>query len=142
LKWKADHLWYVEEDMVPPDGILDEMLALDAPVVTADYNLTTGRATQYAPGGSILFGGMGCLLVKSEVFDRMERPFFRCNMYTGEGGRLGLERKYGGQDVHIFMECRRLGIPIAQVKRNCKHLRLEEPGALKTNIGVHKIVEL
>jgi hypothetical protein len=142
LKLGVEWLWYVEEDNVPDEHWLNNaMLTIGAQVVVADYKLFNGVATHLNLDGSVKFGGMGCLLVHSSVFDKMTRPFFKCNAYTSEGGQLGIERGYGGQDVHFFMECKRLGIEVIPYGK-CAHLRLDHPGELKTNKGIHRISAL
>ncbi len=136
-------LLYVEEDMVLPPGIVGDMLTRCARIVTADYPLASGgMATRRGKDGEIEFCGMGCLLVDARVFSLIPKPWFACNAYTGEYGKLGHDRRYGGQDVYFSRQCIERGIKISSVDKVCSHLRLEEPGALKTNQGVHRIKAL
>ena len=75
LKEKPTHVWIVEEDMEYPDGTLEKMLAQNAYITVCSYSLGAFRCI-YRQGGKVTFGGTGCMLVRSEVFDQIPYPWF------------------------------------------------------------------
>ena len=109
---KADppltHIFHTEMDMILPDDCVTRLLALDKPVAAGVYFLRNGngqpclyRRAVSMPGGS--FGmtpvsiypqtrpfrlkgcaGLGCMLVKREVFETLKPPWFECK--EGEYG--------------------------------------------------------
>src|ERR1051326_6708994 len=71
LRHNPEFVWFVEEDNVIPSGTLFHMrqLAEKHDVVVADYPLKDGNRSIYkSDKGSVLFGGMGCLLARARVF--------------------------------------------------------------------------
>jgi hypothetical protein len=152
LKLDPTFILYLEEDMGLPDGILTDMMALAKPVVTADYPIgrfdksvqrwiSAGHSVRRV-NGKIKFCGMGCLLVHADVFKRIKQPWFETWNITSEGGVLGHKAQYGGQDIWFSRNIVNAGIEIEEVKAICKHYRLEKPGELRMNDGVHKVIEL
>jgi hypothetical protein len=146
-------IFYVEEDMGLPDGILEDMIAQGNPVVTVDYNIgrydeqlkkwiTTQKSIRRSEDGKIRICGMGCLLVNAEVFGSLKRPWFDTFQLSKEGGIHGVKVQYGGQDCWFSRRIIDAGIEIGEVKADCKHYRLEDPGSIKSNDGVHKVIEL
>jgi hypothetical protein len=153
LAMKPSFILFIEEDMGLPVGILEEMIGMDKPVVTADYPLAAfdealgkwvgvGRSVRRDGSGFIRFCGMGCLLIKAEVFSQIKKPWFETNMITDEGGIMGVKRSYGGQDVWLSRQIRAAGYEIAEVPLACKHYRLADPGKITSNKGVHEIIEI
>lgn len=147
-----EFLWYVEEDIEVPPGTLPAMIArmketrAQAVAVAVDYHLKQNGQLchRYAVDGSLLFGGMGCLLVRAAIFEQLPRPFFQAARYMvlddGSAGRQGLLARYGGQDIHFYVQLRHAGfLAVALPGVLCGHARLIKPGALGTNDGVHEI---
>lgn len=149
LAGQYTHLWFVEEDMILPQGILKELLAVGTPVVTADYPVNGGMCITYNDKGDVMYAGTGCLLVKREVFDRLERPIWDTTHKYGPDSRLlgiragyELEDIYGQHDIHFYMTIRGLGIPIGVAKSLCGQRRVVEYGQRETNDGFHVIGHL
>jgi hypothetical protein len=153
LKLDPSFIWYIEEDMGLPDGILIDMLSLAKPVVTADYPLArfdeelqqwipVGRSVRRDANGKIWLTGMGCLLVRADIFRGINKPWFETWEVTREGGVHAIRMPYGGQDIWFSRGILNAGIEIAQVPTDCKHYRLKDPGSIQSNNGVHKVIEL
>jgi hypothetical protein len=117
---------------------LDLMLAVDGDVVAINYPL------KQAPDhlccgyvfGELIWVGLGCTLVKREVFEALEQPWFQtdCTLVTrhhakGCGGadwEIGLQRgprPYGGQDLFFCFNAWNQGYSINLVEGVlCDHL--------------------
>lgn len=145
----VSHLWFVEEDMVLPAGILQKMLDEDANAVTCDYPVTKdGRgAVFYDQGGNVVFCGTGCLLVKRQVFDSLKAPYFtdkvRWTMQnygeavkmTGVYGDTG----YGTHDITFCIKLWNTGVVIKTLRRKVGQRKLVALGKAGTNNGAHNI---
>lgn len=146
-------IMFVEEDNVLPDGMIAQMMRLAilqyADVVTADYRLPRGMTCVHrsAKTGEVVFSGMGCLLVRARVFDRVPQPWFdtrefywndELSVFEVRAGRNG----YGGQDVDFFYKLREAGIRAVEIKRQCGHLRLKNDFTPRTNNGCYEVIEL
>lgn len=155
LAREAEWLWFVEEDMqFGPDTLRRLMrLGKEADVVAADYrlrqapHLTPRKASRSTDKGELLYAGMGCVLVRAAVFERMERPFFQAGRYSIDRRTLDAvkypgEARYGGQDVHFFVECRKLGIRVTLADVDCQHLVVKTYGQPGRNDGCHEIAAL
>ena len=141
-----DYILYVEEDTVMPEGALDDMVMAKADIACVDYGvagyscITRDKTTHEA-----LWCGLGCTLVKREVFDKLDKPYFRSDkallinawpeikwIDTGE-------QNYGGQDIWFGMHARKKGFKIQKVAGECKHLKLDFIGRKEVNKGLHLI---
>lgn len=138
-KW----LWFVEEDVVPPDGVLKSLLSetKEHDVVVAKYKLRGGAWSHYPRSGPLLFAGLGCLLVHLKVFDRIGYPYFRTDRQFGfalrPAGRQ--KQKYGGQDVYFFAMLKKFKIEAKLLDIECQHLYVTKAGDVLNNVGFHDI---
>ena len=144
----AEALWFVEEDVIPPAGALCSLLERPEPISIVDYPVgeepTVNCAYHFA--GEIHWCGLGCTLIRREVFDQLPRPWFRSDItFTLKGGQIAdlwLDRPkpYGGQDIYFCWTARQAGIAIGEVPGLlCDHARLRELGASHVNAGQHRI---
>ena len=133
----CDWIWFVEEDMFIPDGTLKKMFNIQNPVVTVDYaDRRTGVPLAFRDNlENIVFSGMGCMLIKREVFERMEKPYLRQVVFwkkTEDNGDIWLEphpeiktEMYGQQDIYLCWAIKRAGYYIAELPNaNIGHQRL------------------
>lgn len=145
------HLWYVEDDMILPEGTLDAMLIADVPVATMDYPVSReGQGVVFEADGRILFTGTGCLLVKREVFDIVRPPYFRTDVKWNAVNRGKFIRftankisnleGYGLHDVNFGLKLYKAEIPISCVG-TIGHRKLKAWGKAGTNDGAHQIEE-
>ncbi len=131
---KFDYIWLVEDDMQLPRGILQELIESDADVAIADYpvhkNLPTVKRDMY---GEFLSAGLGCVLIKPHVFEKLERPWFRTDtQYIGaelspQPVRSKPEEVHGLQDTDFWVRVRQ--IPNITIK------------VIETKIGQYNLVE-
>lgn len=145
------HLWFVEDDMVIPKGVLETMLSLDANAVTCDYPITkAGKGSVFADyGGNVIFCGTGCLLVKREIFDNLKPPYFtdkiRWTMLNyGEQIKLVASKNtrgegYGLHDITFCIKLWKQGIKIKVLSVKLGQRKLIELGKQNTNKGEHNI---
>lgn len=145
------HLWFVEDDMVLPEFLLEKMLKLDKAVVTADYPVNkNGRGSVFRDRGKkVLFCGTGCLLIKRQVFDELKAPYFRTDVrwtIKNMGKHVKLTRTetgeiegYGYHDVNFCMELNRLNIPIHCLETQLSQRKLIALGKSGSNNGAHQI---
>jgi len=151
LRGSHSHIWLVEDDMMLPDGILDEMLAVDKAVVVANYPTTKrGDSSILTVKNRIVYAGTGCTLVKREVFDELKAPYFRTDIawvpknygdYLKFTGVKKGDKGYGLHDVNFFMNLYRLNIPIHRTKTELGQRKLRALGKAGSNDGAHSIDE-
>lgn len=158
LEAGASHIWFVEEDMEIPTGVLSRILdraAAGAPYVAVDYPITEKvRLTCWYENGQPLWTGFGCTLIAREVFEKFTYPYFTTEweVWITHTNPLRYEIKkclnpdkvYGHFDIWFGFECRKKGIPIEVLPDvRCNHLRLKSwERKSNTNNGAHEVYEL
>lgn len=136
------HIFYIEEDTVPPIRALHDLLAAKADVAFIDYAINGWACAAKHPDGEILWCGLGCTLVKREVFERLQRPYFRTDKSLSLNEDTYFQwidklNKYGGQDIWFFSQIREAGFKIQQVTGECKHMKIDALGTAGVNNGRH-----
>lgn len=154
LRGSYTHIWFVEDDMILPEGTLDAMLLMDAPVVACDYPVSkSGQGAIFKNReGQIIFSGTGCLLVKRAVFDKIKPPYFRTDirwMATNYGSFIRLTAQkitnptlegYGLHDTNFGIKLYQAGIPISEAG-TLGQRKLVKLGTAGSNHGAHEIEE-
>lgn len=139
----ASHLFYVEDDTVPPAGALEKLLNAEGDIAAIDYGVNGwGCITRGKIDGEIKWCGLGCTLVKRRVFEALEKPYFRDDQQLRLNDMQWIpapENRYGGQDIWFSCKAREKGFKIVQVQGECKHLKLDALGTPEENNGAHKI---
>ena len=144
------HFWFVEEDNTFPTGILFKLLAEDVPVIALDYPVGEKKySTVMVKNDEIYWCGLGCTLIKREVFEKMKEPWFTTdttwritNVETMELKKEQIPNKYGGHDINFGMELRELGIPISVLKNYVGgHLEIIDKSTPGSNSGGYTIIE-
>lgn len=148
-------VWFVEEDTVPPAGALKAMIEAMKEgymQVAIDYPVCNGISTVYRSKGRILFTGLGCTLINTDVFTELPYPWFETSksyQICMQGGSVTMMKEvdipyeYGGNDVAWGLKLNNAGYRIGAVKgMECRHLKLKEPGKVMNNDGCHRIMEL
>jgi len=147
LRWGADWVWFVEEDMVLPPGVLEALLIAQGCVVAADYPVQDGLlAVQRDSEGRVLYTGTGCLLVYSDALTGL-LPFTAEYQFERHGDRMvrvpAAEGAYGLHDVELGLRLYEAGTPITVIDVLCGQRRVVREAAPKTNVlGWHDIREL
>lgn len=149
LKDNPTYLFFVEEDTVMPEHAFINLVKANADIACIDYGVEGwGCVTRSKETNEVLWCGFGCTLVKKEVFDRLDKPYFRTDKAlllndwdTNKENWVDvpLEKRYGGQDIWFCMQARKKGCTIIQVNGECKHLRLDAIGQKEINNGLHQI---
>lgn len=143
------HLLFVEDDMIIPDGTFWGMLNENKDVVTCDYPVTKeGKgAVFYDPDGNVVFCGTGCLLVKREVLENMNKPIWRTDVRWNPlnygktvkfVGSSNNDTGYGLHDVTFGIRLYQAGVPI-HVYTTLGQRKLVRLGDSGTNNGAHKV---
>lgn len=145
------HIWLVEDDMVLPPHVLQDMLDMDVAVVTADYPTTKkGDHAVLKVKNQVIYGGTGCTLIKRQVFDELKPPYFRDDIvwtpkrYTDQlrftaSNKGKDDDSYGLHDVHLFMRLQLRNIPIHCLDYPLAQRKLISLGKAGTNNGAHNI---
>jgi hypothetical protein len=148
LKLIPDYVWSIEEDTVPPIGILSAMIQMNAPVVVADYKMDDGSlACHRNKAGAVIYGGIGCALIRRRALEHLHFPLFELGHWQlqADGSFSSHAKhtkpKYGSQDVSFFVKLQQAGVEVkyAGDSWKCKHLRLDGLGERGVNNGLHKI---
>ena len=136
---ESTHLFFIDSDVIPPKDALEKLVNMDAPVAAGAYpikkfNTNEAKAeTVYAlfnrdeeDGGlrpvksghginPIEYAGTGCLMIKREVFDILEKPYFKWE-YDEEG----LMKR--GEDMYFSEKLLERGVPMyANLDVICQH---------------------
>lgn len=147
LEEGCDLIFYIEEDTVPPPDALKKLMQTDSDIACIDYGVQGWGCVTRSPKGEILWCGLGCTLVKREVFEKMTYPYFRADMtlrlndWTWQ--KLPDEyiktKQYGSLDIWFCDQARKLGFTITQAEGEAEHLELIALGQRETNNGLHTI---
>lgn len=151
LRRKSNKLfWFVDDDMIFPEGILERLIDADKHAIVCDYpaSITMGSVV-YDADGRAYFGGNGCLLVKREVLEDIKKPIWRSDVGWAikyhndhiefEAGAQNPDRVYGQHDVHFGLRLYAQGKPLYVLEDRCGQRKLRQYGDTTTNDGAHKI---
>lgn len=151
------HALLLDDDIVMPEGGLKALIEANTDVAFIDYphhmegfdkdklvDLSYGVAVydNWRPGQptddkDIAWAGLGCVLVKREVFEKMEGPIFQCTNWTYKRDidtgelRMGKAGDYedagnAGEDTFFYFNLRRLNIKAKKIPNMVAgHLRIE-----------------
>ena len=145
LERDATHILWLDSDMRFPEDALLRLLAHNAPIVGTTY--TSRRPpfvpTAAVPGGTLLYVddgstglveaeriGFGCVLTSTEVFKRLEEPWFHI-------GYSRVAKDYMGEDVYFCCMAREAGYKVLvdlDLSKEVKHLG-EAPYAYQHSLG-------
>lgn len=143
------HLFFFEDDVVAGPDTLKKLLNADCNAATMDYPVTKegNGSVFYDQGGTVVFCGTGCLLVKRKVFDNIKQPYFtdtvRWSMLnygeavklTGVKGSTG----YGTHDITFSIKLWKTGVMIKVIKGKLAQRKLVSLGKAGSNNGQHNI---
>jgi hypothetical protein len=139
------HLLFIEEDVVIPEGGFEKLMLAKADIACIDYGVEGWGCVTKNKEGEILWCGLGCTLINRNVFNNLDKPYFRSDIELRLNDWKWVKSppdKYGGQDIYFCTKAREKGFKIVQVEGiECKHLKLESLGQPGLNNGLHKIVE-
>ena len=147
LRDGMDVLFFVEEDTVPPARSIEKLLAANNEIACIDYGVSGWGCISRNTKGEILWCGLGCTLIKKEVFEALEEPYFRTdkvlrlNDWTWQDlpPEYVENKAYGSLDIWFFTKAREKGFRIVQVEGEADHLQLIQLGDRGKNHGLHEI---
>ena len=140
LETDAKYAWFVEEDVVPPEGALKKLVdymetGYDISFINYPLVKFNGEKCYKYFQGHIVWTGLGCTLVKREVFEKLKAPRFMGGyslvaIMSGSAQthwRIELRPNskviYGGQDVYFCTNAFLSGFKIGVVPNvECQHL--------------------
>lgn len=131
LASNCTHLFFVDSDTMPPQSALRQLLRVNQPIVSGltpiveldekkkeyyrkwncvgldDKHLTPNTGVLRVKGA-----GASCILIKREVFEKLEDPWFRFR-YEDDNGKKTFkgEPLIISEDVHFIMQAVAKGIP-------------------------------
>jgi hypothetical protein len=159
LQTACTHLWFVEEDMEIPQGVLTQMIKkaeMGFEIVAVDYPMTdTVRTTIFEDNAKTLWSGFGCTLISRRIFEDVlhapwlssehtvyihkEHPF----TYTVKEEPESKDKVYGRYDIWFGLQMKEKGIPIAVIPNvKCNHLRMKSWERKTVNNGAHDIYQI
>lgn len=152
LATDATHVWIVEEDTVPPPGVLDKLLAADVDYIACDYPVGRSHTCFGLDDDGLLWTGFGCTLIRADVFERIPRPWFECNRNMVVCHRDGLDyftadkrtvNHRGGHDLSFAEKLKAAGIERHGLFGvECRHLKMKAFNTAPTNKACHDIQAL
>ena len=136
LKDSCTHLFWIDDDVVLPNNGLDKLIKADSLVSIIDYpthfmgkmkdtgitafeDWVEGEDTK---GKKVAWSGLGCCLMKREVFDDLELPYFRRGGYKFVRDEAGAISYYadgggdGGEDFEFFYDLKKKGIEVNLIR--------------------------
>lgn len=141
----ATHVLFIDADNTFPPGMIKSLFEVDADISAALY---FKKSPPFAPVASLFdvdddpqlmspislpdppgivdcdVAGMGATLIRREVFERINKPWFAYDVYRGTGEMSVTE------DVPFCKKAREAGLRIAcDTRVVCGHLRWENVGA-------------
>ena len=136
LKDKPDYIWMVEDDQQLPHGILKELMEANADVAVADYPVRVSKHSVTYMHGDFQYGGLGCVLIKPEVFEKLGKPYFRTDteyVMSDEGlsPTPTVMGNHGLHDVDFYQRCIELSLDIQVIEMTAGHYYLKEPSLPK-----------
>lgn len=119
----ADYVWFVDSDMVIIPKTFDKLLNEDKDIISAlafrKYYRSLPTIYKNTPNGYKIipikvFGpiievdavGMGCTLIKTEVFEKMEKPWFKFEVIDKD------KMHYVGEDITFCKYAQKAGFKI------------------------------
>lgn len=136
------HALLLDDDVIMKEGVLKDLIKLNADIAVADYPmhyLIEGKhsgTVVHDKDKSIAWAGLGCTLVKREVFEKMPSPWFVLTSYRirrADDGSLGFfaaqsegsNNPSAGEDTYFFLQARKLKFKVKSIKKVSAHAHLE-----------------
>ena len=155
------HILLIDDDVILPKGGLKELINLKTDVAVMDYPMKSlGDNKSYGTvvtdkDKSVAWAGLGLILVKREVFEKISQPWFILTQHRiqrSNDGQIGFfaSQEQGGQkisageDTYFFLQIRKEGFEVKVTKKIAQHCyieRLVSPVANSRYQSSHSIVK-
>lgn len=156
------HTLLQDDDVIMPENGLQRLIEADSDIAFIDYpmhytgdrwgNMGTATYDDWLPGMDIkgkpvAWAGLGCTLVKREVFEKMQKPYYKVTQHTftrDDNGHITLndddvKMGGGGEDTYFFVKARELGFKITPIyDLQAGHARLKR-AVLATQDGKYSM---
>jgi hypothetical protein len=138
---EVSRIWFIEEDTIPPLEALTKLFYATEDIAFVDYSVNGWSCSAQNSESDILWAGLGCTMIKRQVFSKVAKPWFRTDktLRFNDWTWIDNPSKYGGQDIWFFTKAREAGFKIKQIEGECVHLKLNSLGTKETNRGLHDI---
>jgi hypothetical protein len=142
LNWT--HALLLDDDVVLPEDGLRELIKLNTDIAIMDYPMH-GKLEGKAVGTivhdadkSVAFAGLGAVLVKREVFEKINTPWFILTQYRinrSNDGRVGFYASQpdtgqttlsAGEDTYFYLQAKKHGFKIKETKKTATHCRIDQ----------------
>lgn len=127
------HILFIDSDVLPRRNTLERLLNLDKDIVTGVYHIATNKNVTWSvsreEGVFVELGGLpdnpfkikscgnGVILVKFEVFEKLQWPYWENQFAPGV--------KTMGEDIYFCEKAREAGYDIwCDPKVKCNHIRI------------------
>ncbi len=141
---------FVEDDMIIPRGILNQMFAVEYPVTALDYPFKqNGDSTcLHDPEGMAFWTGTGFMLVARQVLESIPKPIWRTDQtfdpFVDKDTIHFWPRKldkvyYGLHDLNFGLILYSAGMPVLPMEQVAGQRKLAKLGDSNTNNGMHEI---
>jgi hypothetical protein len=148
------HFWFVEDDMVLPVGILQELIDADVPAITSDYPVTDDAWCIMADrNGAVMLCGTGCVLMDRATVEKVY-PFCTDVMWTRDlmaaepvwvsqpVSEAMAREAYGLHDVNMSLTLFNAGTPIVVTKSTCSQRVIDRLAKAKQNADGWHVVSV
>jgi hypothetical protein len=129
---RPTHIFFIDSDVLPRANTLEKLLDLDKDIAVGVYPTTSKKGLSWSVAKEELFlriddlprspfkvkyTGFGCVLVKMEVFEKLQWPYWKNEFVEG-----GIEK---GEDIYFCDKVREAGFDIwCEPKVKCNHIRI------------------
>lgn len=146
---KCDFLWWVDDDMVIPDGFLKKLLEVadEKTIACGAYYMQNGQKSVFYFKKEAKQCGFGCSLIHRNIYKNTPQPWYRTNKVQIWNGTTPSwmddpNSTWGGEDIWFYYQAIDVaGFKLKEVG-DVGHLRIHTWGNKYLNNGVHDIYEL
>lgn len=139
LELKPELIWMLEDDQWIPPGTLDSMVheLTDHEIIVADYpvGIDGNQHCVHIANGYFIWAGLGCVLMRPSVLEKLDRPYFRTDTsYQLEGEKVIKVKpmgNHGVDDVDFWQRLMEKGVHPVISRQTIGHIQLVEPAMPK-----------
>jgi len=149
LESDCTHIWWIDDDMVIPDGHLAKLIEAsdENTIATSGYYMQNGQTSVHYENGVATQCGFGCVLIHRNIIEGTPEPLYLTNLtkvnFGGDIRWLEDNSAWGGEDIWFYHQAvDKAGFKITEVKPLVGHLRIRDWGSKYLNKGVHDIYQL